>query len=103
MNVPGSYLHILDLQLYFDLSSRDPSEHKILKVWYNSQIFSSLSEFKEAWKNGSLKKSQKPVQDHREWSTRVIQGEKRDLDDRAGPRSVSVRVRQGFCGYETGH
>lgn len=89
----GLWLHPLDCQLYIDTS--DPTEsYKILKVYYNSQIFHSLDDFVNKWKDGSLKRGKKPIaiKDDTDWSTRSRKGNKRDLDDIAGPRSVSVSV-----------
>ncbi|WWD21794.1 hypothetical protein CI109_106282 [Kwoniella shandongensis] len=91
-NVPGHFLHPVDLYVYFDLSGTDPALWHALRVVYNNQVFASLEEFKEAWANGTLIRSKKPlINDTSGWATRsrVGKGNKRDLDDRAGPRSVS--------------
>ena len=41
----------------------------------------------EVWKNGTLKPE--PTADLSDWASRSIKGQRRDLDDRAGPRSVA--------------
>ncbi len=76
------------------MSGQTEADWKILKVYYNSQIFHSLEDFVAAWKDGSLKRSKKPIapKDDSDWSTRSRKGKKRDLDNIAGPRSVSVRM-----------
>lgn len=59
---------------------------------YNNQTFSSPEEFRSAWQSGNLKRSKKPLlADASGWATRnrMNKGSQRDLDDRAGPRSVS--------------
>ncbi|WVQ70156.1 uncharacterized protein L199_008381 [Kwoniella botswanensis] len=92
LNVPGHYLFPVDLYAYFDLSGTDPSQWKLLKLVYNGQVFASEAEFRKAWSEGKLKKSKKPLlNDTSEWATRTRKnkGGRRDLDDRAGPRSVS--------------
>jgi primary-amine oxidase len=83
-------LHPLDLQLYVDMTSLDVSDWSVLKVWYNSQIFNSTAAFRSAWESGTLQRSAKPDLKDVDWSTRKRKGSVRDLDDRAGPRQVSV-------------
>lgn len=87
----GIWLHPLDCQLYVDMTG-EKEDWKILKVFYNSQLFHSMDEFHAAWKDGSLKRSQKPLSPEvdSDWSSRSRKGKKRDLDDIAGARSVSV-------------
>ncbi|KAK8847701.1 hypothetical protein IAR55_005560 [Kwoniella newhampshirensis] len=92
LNVPGHYLMPVDLYAYFDLSGTDTSKWHMVRLVYNGQIFSSTDDFKQAWSNGTLMRSKKPVIDPTDgWTTRsrVGKGQKRDLDERAGPRSVS--------------
>lgn len=36
LNVPGSYLHSIDLYMYLEMTSLDSADWKILKVVYNS-------------------------------------------------------------------
>ncbi|WVQ80316.1 hypothetical protein IAT38_002421 [Cryptococcus sp. DSM 104549] len=92
LNVPGHYLFPVDLYTYFDISGTDPSEWKVLRMVYNNQVFPSPAAFREAWESGSLKRSKKPELDRKStWATRSREGKgsRRDLDERAGPRSVS--------------
>lgn len=87
---PGYFLHPLDLQLYVDMTPLDSDDWKVLKVWYNSQLFDSIADFRQAWEDGTLKKSDKPDIKDVDWSTRKRTGKLRDLDEKAGPRQVSV-------------
>lgn len=88
-NVPGIYLHPIDLQFYVDTTDLDLENWKILKVYYNSQLFNSLEEFQSSWKAGTLNKGLKPVLNDTDWATRTRKGNKRDLDHLPGPRQVS--------------
>ncbi len=48
-------------------------------------MYHTLEELREAWSNGTLKRQ---LPESSDWATRSIKGERRDLDDRAGPRTV---------------
>lgn len=72
------------------MTGSDPSLWHLLKVVYNQQIFNSTTDFVSAWRSGTLKRSPAPkVKETSDWATRKRKGNKRDLDDRAGPRSIS--------------
>lgn len=94
LKVPGSYLHVVDMQLYVDMSSLNSDEWHVLKVWYNSQIFSTVDDFVAAWKDGTLKRSQKPKMNDTDWAARSRTGKPRDLDEKAGPRPISVSAKE---------
>ncbi|KAM0748227.1 amine oxidase catalytic domain-containing protein [Meredithblackwellia eburnea MCA 4105] len=88
LNVPGSYLHSLDLYLYVDMTSLDHAEWEVIRVVYNHQVFDTLDAFADAWRKKTLKRSPKPVLNDTDWATRAWRGKKRDLDHLTGPRSV---------------
>lgn len=88
MNVPGSYLHVVDLFTYVDMSGTDPSKWHLITLVYNEQVFNSTAEFVNAWKSGTLVRSEKPVLGDEGWADRSRKGNKRDLDHLAGPRPV---------------
>ncbi|KIJ20486.1 hypothetical protein PAXINDRAFT_7722 [Paxillus involutus ATCC 200175] len=91
-NVPGAFLHPLNLYQYIDTSGTDPSQWKQLKIVYNHQVFDTTESFLEALHNGTLKRSTlPPTQEDLDlsWSTRKRVGQQRDLDHLPGPRSVS--------------
>ena len=52
---------------------------------HDRKIYRSTDELVDAWKNGTLKRTLPVVSD---WATRSIKGKRRDIDDRAGPRTV---------------
>ncbi|WRT68805.1 uncharacterized protein IL334_005785 [Kwoniella shivajii] len=92
LNVPGHYLFPVDMYTYYEMSGTDSSKWHVIKMVYNSQVFNSTHEFREAWESGTLKRSKTPLlNDTSGWATRtrMNRGGNRDLDDRAGPRSVS--------------
>ncbi|ORY26996.1 amine oxidase catalytic domain-containing protein [Naematelia encephala] len=92
LNVPGHYLFPLDIYTYFDVSGTDPALWHVIRMVYNNQTFASPEDFRAAWEKGELKRSKKPLLDDASgWASRsrVHKGSKRDLDERAGPRSVS--------------
>jgi primary-amine oxidase len=92
LNVPGSFLHPIDFYLYIDSTGTDPSTWKVLKVVYNHQVFTSIADFVAKYESGELQRS--PMPEHKsEWAARNPEGkgQRRDLDDRAAPRSVMVR------------
>lgn len=86
---PGYFLRSLDWQVYVDMTGTDDSLWGVRKVWYNGQLFDTLEAFERAWRDGSLKQSDKVRVDDGTWMTRARHGPERDLDDRAGPQSVS--------------
>ncbi|KAF7289645.1 Amine oxidase catalytic domain-containing protein [Mycena chlorophos] len=89
-NVPGSWLYALDMYFYVDFTSMDPDEWYLISMVYNRQVFSSVSEFMDAYNNGTLKRSKHPDPPVDEpWAARDRRGTPRDLDERAGPRQVS--------------
>ncbi|KAJ7212859.1 copper amine oxidase [Mycena haematopus] len=91
-NVPGSFLMALDMYFYVDLTSMDPSEWYLVRMVYNRQVFDTTEDFLEAYSNGTLKRSSPPDipgSDEEAWAARGRRGNKRDLDERAGPRQVS--------------
>ncbi|CAK5268221.1 unnamed protein product [Mycena citricolor] len=91
-NVPGSYLFALDMFLYVDTTSTNPDEWYLVHLVYNSQMFKTVSSFLEAYDNGTLKRSPAPEvakPGEEGWAARARKGDKRDLDERAGPRQVS--------------
>ncbi|KZO98363.1 amine oxidase catalytic domain-containing protein [Calocera viscosa TUFC12733] len=88
-NTPGPWLHPLGFFQYVQMDGTDPSLWKLLKIVYNHQIFSSNEEFIEAYRNGTLKTLPYPDEKDPSWSSRQRRGPAPDLDDRAGPRSVS--------------
>ncbi|KAJ9102657.1 hypothetical protein QFC19_004766 [Naganishia cerealis] len=88
-NVPGIYLHPIDLQFYIDMTELDAEKWKVLKVYYNSQLFGSVEDFRRAWENGTLQRGLMPKLNDTDWATRTPKGNKRDLDHLAGPRQIS--------------
>ncbi|ORX38990.1 copper amine oxidase [Kockovaella imperatae] len=82
---PGSWLQPLDMYFYVDMSGNDMSQYSVLKAVYEGKMYDGLDDLVAAWKEGHLTKS--PPSSY-EWATRAIRGKMRDLDDRAGPRSV---------------
>ena len=57
---------------------------------YNHQIFKSLDEFLESYRNGTLIRTTiTPQSSDYSWSSRKRVGQQRDLDHLPGPRSVS--------------
>ena len=63
----------------------DSSQYKILALVHDRKYYSTVEEFKAAWRNGVMKKS---IDEPYDWATRTMKGNKRDLDDREGPRTV---------------
>ncbi|KAK4700925.1 hypothetical protein P7C70_g5317, partial [Phenoliferia sp. Uapishka_3] len=98
LNLPGSYLHPVDLYMYIDMTSLVAQHWKVLKVVYNGQAFDSVHAFHTAWKDKTLVRSAKPVANESDWATRTRKGRKRDLDHLAGPRSVMVK--ELMVGYD---
>ncbi|KAJ7253466.1 amine oxidase catalytic domain-containing protein [Mycena rebaudengoi] len=91
-NEPGTYLKSLDLYFYVDYTSMDPSEWHVIRMVYNRQMFATVEEFLEAYRNGTLKRSappEAPSTEEETWAGRQRRGTPRDLDDRAGPRQIS--------------
>ncbi|EJU01891.1 amine oxidase catalytic domain-containing protein [Dacryopinax primogenitus] len=88
-NAPGPWLHPLGFFQYVSMDGTDSSKWKLLKVVYNHQIFNSNEEFVAAFHNGTLKRLPSPDKNTPSWSSRQRRGPAPDLDDRAGPRSVS--------------
>ncbi|TCD63339.1 hypothetical protein EIP91_005658 [Steccherinum ochraceum] len=88
---PGNWIQPVGFYQYIECSGTDPSQWKILKVVYNYQIFNSVSEFKEAYQNGTLKRQPQASNDGMDdtWTTRAKVGPPRDLDTLPGPRTVS--------------
>lgn len=92
---------------------------KLIKMVYNRQVFRTTSEFMEAFNNGTLKRSTHPDEDAKSgadlpgddtWATRERKGNKRELDERAGPKSVSfdgprykADKKEGFVSWRTSH
>ncbi|KZS98930.1 amine oxidase catalytic domain-containing protein [Sistotremastrum niveocremeum HHB9708] len=90
VSAPGPWLHPLNFFQYIDVSGTDRSQWKVLKVVYNYQVFDSIDDFIGAWRNKTLERIPYPEQGDRSWSTRKrLTSYPRELDDRAGPRSVS--------------
>ncbi|ESK96748.1 copper amine oxidase [Moniliophthora roreri MCA 2997] len=87
-NVPGSWLHPLKFFQYFDMSGTDTSQWALLKIVYNDQLFNSTEDFLKAYGEGTLQRLPAPNGDP-SWSSRKRVGERRDLDNLPGPRSVS--------------
>lgn len=89
----------------------------MIRMVYNRQSFRSTAEFMEAFNNGTLKRSTHPDEDAKSgadlpgdetWATRERKGNKRELDERAGPKSVSfdgprykVDKKEGFVSWRT--
>ena len=67
------------------MSGTDPSKYSVLGAVHNGQMYHSLDDLVAAWKEGKLTRSPPTSPD---WATRAINGKRRDLDDRAGPRTV---------------
>ena len=73
------------------MSGTDPTKWYARELMYNNQLFSSPEHFRQAWKEGTLKRSKSPpLNDTSGWATRtrVGKGSQRDLDTRLGPRAV---------------
>ncbi|KAJ7015772.1 amine oxidase catalytic domain-containing protein [Mycena alexandri] len=91
-NGPGAYLKARDMYFYIDMTSMKASEWYLIRMVYNRQVFATTAEFLEAYSNGTLKRSSPPdipTADEEFWAGRARRGQKRDLDERAGPRQVS--------------
>ncbi|KAF4575382.1 hypothetical protein EYR36_006741 [Pleurotus pulmonarius] len=93
-NIPGAWINPLNLYMYVDMSGTDSSQHKILKLVYDKQVFTSTAAFLEAFHNGTLKPLP-PVDDSTSndthpWSSRYRPNPSftLDLDHLPGPRSV---------------
>ncbi|ORY25514.1 copper amine oxidase [Naematelia encephala] len=84
-NTAGSWLQALDWYMYVDFTGTDAAEYKWLAVVHNRVVYKTVDEIIAAWKNGTFVRSP-PV--NGDWATRKIKGNARDLDDRAGPRTV---------------
>lgn len=67
------------------MTGTDKSQYKILAFVHDRKIYTTVDELREAWLYGTMKRT--PVAPY-DWATRSIKGERRDLDDRAGPRMV---------------
>lgn len=77
------------LAAYVDVSGTDRSAWHLKTLVYNKQIFHSTADFVNAWKSGTLIRSEKPSKGDEGWAERTRKGNKRDLDHLAGPRSVN--------------
>ncbi|KAH9914348.1 amine oxidase catalytic domain-containing protein [Fomitopsis serialis] len=90
-NVPGLYLHPVGFFLYVDMTGTDPKEWELLKIVYNHQVFESVDDFMDAFRNGTLKRlPARPDSHDVDWTTRKRpDSPRRDLDHLPGPRSVS--------------
>lgn len=42
LNVPGSFLHAVDFYLYVDMSGKDVTQWKVLKVGQSSSFYNGL-------------------------------------------------------------
>ncbi|KAK4686906.1 hypothetical protein P7C73_g3209, partial [Tremellales sp. Uapishka_1] len=87
-NVPGSWLHGVDFYVYVDFSGNSLANWKVLSIIHDKQKYDSIAAIRQAWEEGRLKKHRSTKEDQSDWATRSIKGKKRELDDRAGPRSV---------------
>jgi primary-amine oxidase len=67
------------------MTGTDHGEYKILAYVHDRKLYHTSEELRVAWERGELKRSMPEPYD---WATRSIQGNRRDLDDRAGPRTV---------------
>lgn len=85
----AQYLSPTGFFVYVDASGSDASQWYIRRIVYNHQVYQSLDEFQDSWKNGSIKKGKKINLADDTWATRKRMGKQRPLDDRAAPRSTS--------------
>ena len=67
------------------MSGTDPSKYSILSIVHDGQLYRTPQDLVDAWSEGRLAKS---LPTSPTWATRALTGKTRDLDDRAGPRSV---------------
>ena len=67
------------------MTGTDSSMNKSLAFVHDRKFYRTIEELRAAWERGELKGSPPEPYD---WATRSIKGERRDLDDRAGPRTV---------------
>jgi primary-amine oxidase len=79
-------LHAADTQL--DMSGTDPTQYHIMAFVHNSKVYRTASELRGAYDRGELKRQKE--WDGTDWATRARRGKPRDLDDRAGPRSIQA-------------
>ncbi|XP_066477628.1 amine oxidase [copper-containing] 3-like [Tiliqua scincoides] len=54
-NVSGYILHPIGLEMQMDVSSLDPSQWKVLKVFYNGQYFESMEDLESQFNQGQVK------------------------------------------------
>lgn len=85
-SVPGAWLHPLDFNFLVEMSGTDESLHHIMVFVHDGKMYRGEAELRAAWKNGELRRVKH--WDSSDWATRAIKGKTRDLDDRAGPRTV---------------
>ncbi|KAG8892264.1 hypothetical protein FRB99_002842, partial [Tulasnella sp. 403] len=83
------YLNTVGFFVQVDASGTDASLWSVRKIVYNNQVFTSVDDFYNAWKSGTLKKGVKPDLKDSKWADRNHQGSERPLDDRATPRVTS--------------
>ncbi|WVW86168.1 hypothetical protein I302_108209 [Kwoniella bestiolae CBS 10118] len=83
---PGAWLKGLDFYCYVDMTGTDPSQYKLLSIVHNRKVYNSTESLFTAWKAGELVRP--PPAEMSNWATRLPTGKARDLDDRAGPRTV---------------
>ncbi|KAL0953888.1 hypothetical protein HGRIS_005060 [Hohenbuehelia grisea] len=94
-NISGSFINPVNLYLYVDFSGTDPALWKILKLVYDNKIFSTVEDFLEAFRNGTIKAMPEDKDiirpDGNTWSSRHRPNASftLDLDHLPGPRSVS--------------
>lgn len=68
------------------MSGTDESKYHVLAWMTNGKLYRTAADLRAAWKRGELKRNLD--YDDGDWASRSIKGSRRDLDDRAGPRSV---------------
>ncbi|CAH1269396.1 AOC1 [Branchiostoma lanceolatum] len=59
-NLPGGFLHHVGFMFQINHESRDPSQWKIDRVFYNEQYFDSVDEFVRRYNDGTLQKTRLP-------------------------------------------
>ncbi|KAG9019179.1 hypothetical protein FRB90_005515 [Tulasnella sp. 427] len=85
----AQYLSATGFFVYIDTSGSDASKWYVRRMVYNHQVYQSVDDFLNAWKDGSIKRGTKANLDNDKWATRDKMGKARPLDDRSTPRTVN--------------
>lgn len=72
-----------------DLTGTDGGQYSIMAYIVQGKMYRTAAELRAAYDAGQMQRKADDW-DLTDWATRAIRGKRRDLDDRAGPRSIQA-------------